>query len=268
MGLRFLNFRWSIHVSLKPGYFVVGTHVTVDSEAPSDTHAYARFTRRVQGVFIDAIIFMLILAVALMLAVWFASDHIARILGVTVAATWLFYEPLLVSLTGGTIGHYLCNIRVVDDDSGNISFVKAVARMIIKSLLGWYSFLAMAMTSRRQAVHDLLTRSTVQVRDLAKAEPYHFRSRRDPPTPPGIPAQVRRAAVIGVYLLVCFLLFALAMAALVPVGLVSRRCMDGQSCSAAGLAILILLSVIWGGMSAWAAFSGWRGQFWGARARQ
>ena len=136
MGLRFLNFRWSIHVSLKPGYFVVGTHVTVDSEAPSDTHAYARFTRRVQGVFIDAIIFMLILAVALMLAVWFASDHIARILGVTVAATWLFYEPLLVSLTGGTIGHYLCNIRVVDDDSGNISFVKAVARMIIKSLLG------------------------------------------------------------------------------------------------------------------------------------
>ena len=67
------------------------TDVTVDSE-----HAYARFTRRVQGVFIDAIIFMLILAVALMLAVWFASDHIARILGVTVAATWLFYEPLLV----------------------------------------------------------------------------------------------------------------------------------------------------------------------------
>ena len=133
-----------------------------------------------QGVFIDAIIFMLILAVALMLAVWFASDHIARILGVTVAATWLFYEPLLVSLTGGTIGHYLCNMRVVDDDRGNIGFVKAVARMIIKSLLGWYSFLAMAMTSRHQAVHDLLTRSTVQMRDLAKAEPYHFRSRRDP----------------------------------------------------------------------------------------
>jgi uncharacterized RDD family membrane protein YckC len=185
-----LNFRSSIHVSLKPGHFVAETDVTVDSE-----HAYARFTRRVQGVFIDAIIFMLILAVALMLAVWFASDHIARILGVTVAATWLFYEPLLVSLTGGTIGHYLCNMRVVDDDRGNIGFVKAVARMIIKSLLGWYSFLAMAMTSRHQAVHDLLTRSTVQMRDLAKAEPYHFRSRRDPRTPPGMPSQIRRAAV-------------------------------------------------------------------------
>ena len=157
--------------------------MTVDSEASPDTHAYARFTRRVQGVFIDVIIFMLILAVALMLAVSFASDHIARILGATVAATWLFYEPLLVSLTGGTIGHYLCNMRVVDDHGGNISFIKAFARMIIKSLLGWYSFLAMAMTSRHQAVHDLLTRSTVQMRDLGKAQPYHFRGRREPLTP-------------------------------------------------------------------------------------
>ena len=90
---------------------VAETEVTVDSEASSDTHAYARFTRRIQGVFFDAIIFMVILAAALMLAVSFASDHIARILGATVVVTWLFYEPLLVSLTGGTIGHYLCNMR-------------------------------------------------------------------------------------------------------------------------------------------------------------
>lgn len=148
---------------------VAETEVTVDSEASSDTHAYARFTRRIQGVFIDVIIFMVILAAALLLAVSFASDHIARILGATVVVTWLFYEPLLVSLTGGTIGHYLCNMRVVDDGGGNVSFIKAFARMIIKSLLGWYSFLTMAMTSRHQAVHDLLTRSTVQMRDLTKA---------------------------------------------------------------------------------------------------
>ena len=60
----------------------------------------------------------------------------------TVVATWLFYEPLLLSLTRGTIGHYLCNVRVVDDRVGNISLIKAFAHMIIKSLLGWYSFLA------------------------------------------------------------------------------------------------------------------------------
>jgi hypothetical protein len=83
--------------------------------------------RRVQGVCIDAIVFMLIMAGALIIAVSFGSDNIARILGFTVAATWLLYEPVLVSMTGGTVGHYVYNMRVVDDRSaGNISFGKAV----------------------------------------------------------------------------------------------------------------------------------------------
>jgi uncharacterized RDD family membrane protein YckC len=242
--------------------------VTIANEASADPHAYARFTRRVQGVLVDAIIFMLILAGALVVAVSLASDNIVRILGFTVAATWLFYEPLLVSLTGGTIGHYLCNMRVVDDRGGNVGFVKAVARVVIKSLLGWYSFVAMAMTSRHQAVHDLLTKSTVQIRDLTKAQPYHFRARRDGITPPGIASPVRRIAVILAYLLPCFVLFTLAMAALAPTGLVSRGCIEGDPCSAAELLILILLWVAWGGMSIWAAVLGWRGQLWGARAQR
>ena len=103
-------------------------------------NAYARFTRRVQAVLVDTIIFMFILAGALAVAVSFASDSIARILGFTVAATWLFYEPLLVSLTGGTIGHYLYNMRVVDDRGGNVGFLTAIARVLIKSLLGLVLF--------------------------------------------------------------------------------------------------------------------------------
>src|SRR5215475_7135712 len=99
----------------------------------SDTQAYVRFTRRVQAVLVDTIIFMIILAAALAVAVSFGSDNITRVVGFTVAATWLFYEPLLVSLTGGTIGHYLRNMRVVDDRGGNVGFVKAIARVVIKS---------------------------------------------------------------------------------------------------------------------------------------
>jgi uncharacterized RDD family membrane protein YckC len=240
--------------------------VTAASEAARDPHAYARFTRRVQGVLIDAIIFMFILADALAIAVFFGSDNIARVVGFTVAATWLFYEPLLVSMTGGTIGHYLCNMRVVDDRGGNVGFVKAVARVVIKSLLGWYSFIAMAVTSRHQAVHDLLTNSTVQIRDLAQAQPHHFIGRRRGMTAPGMPSTVHRSAVIAAYLSACFVLFTLAMAALAPAGLVSRQCIDGNPCSVAELAILSLLWVAWAGMSIAAAVLGWRGQLWGARA--
>ena len=241
--------------------------VTTASESSPDRHAYARFTRRVQGVLIDAIIFMFILADALAIAVFFGSDNIARIVGFTVAATWLFYEPLLVSMTGGTIGHYLCNLRVVDDRGGNVGFLKAIARVIIKSVLGWYSFIGMAMTSRHQTVHDFLTNSTVQIRDLTKAQPHHFIGRRDGITAPGMPSPVERVAVIVAYLLAGFLLFTLAMAALAPVGLVSRQCIDGDPCSATELLIVSLLWVAWAGLSIWAAVLGWRGQLWGARAQ-
>ena len=244
------------------------TDVTIANEASSSRHAYARFTRRVQGVLVDAIIFMFILAGTLAVAVSLASDNITRILGFTVAATWLFYEPLLVSLTGGTIGHCLYNMRVVDDRGGNVGLLKAIARVVIKSLLGWYSFVAMAMTSRHQAVHDFLTKSTVQIRDLTKAQPHHFRVRRDEVMAPGMPSPMRRIAVISVYLLSFFVLFALAMAAVAPIGLVSRRCIDGDPCSAAELVILRSLWVAWAGMSIGAAVLGWRGQLWGARLRR
>ena len=55
-------------------------------------------------------------------------------------------------MAGGTVGHMLCNLRVVDDRSGrNVGIPKAIARVIIKSLLGWYSFISMATTRRRCA---------------------------------------------------------------------------------------------------------------------
>jgi uncharacterized RDD family membrane protein YckC len=232
--------------------------VTVASEGSPDSHAYARFTRRVQGVLIDAIIFMVILAGALIVAVSFASDNIARILGFTVAATWLFYEPLLVSMTGGTIGHYLCNIRVVDDRGGNVGFLKAIARVAIKSFLGWYSFVAMALTSRHQAVHDLLTKSTVQIGDLAKAQTRHFAGRRNEVTGPGMPPPLAELPSSSP---IC------SSVSRVPAGLVSRRCIDGYPCSAAELVVLSLLWLVWAGTSIGAFILGWRGQLWGARAQ-
>jgi uncharacterized RDD family membrane protein YckC len=242
--------------------------VTTAGDASSDTQAYVRFTRRVQAVLVDTIIFMIILAAALAVAVSSASDNIARIVGFTVAATWLFYEPLLVSLTGGTIGHYLYNMRVVDDRGGNVNFLKAVARVLIKSLLGWYSFVAIAMTYRHQAVHDLLTSSTVQIRDLAKAQPHHFRGRRETISPPGMPSFVQRGAIVAAYLLSCFVLFSLAMASLGPVGLVSRQCIDGEPCSTMEFVVLTLLWVAWAGASIWAAVAGWQGRLLGARAER
>jgi uncharacterized RDD family membrane protein YckC len=140
----------------------------VETEAVAP--AYGRFSRRLKAVVIDWMIMISVLVAALFAAVAIHSDRVGRILGITVVSVWLLYEPLLVSITGSTIGHYRTNLRVVDNRThGNISFMKAVVRVIIKSVLGVYSFVTMATTSRRQAVHDLLTQSTVQIRDRSKA---------------------------------------------------------------------------------------------------
>jgi uncharacterized RDD family membrane protein YckC len=242
--------------------------MSIETANPAETHAYGRFTRRLTAVVVDSIVFMLIMAGALIVAVSFKSDNVARILGFTVVATWLLYEPILVSMTGATIGHHLYNLRVVDDRGGNISFGKAVVRVVIKTLLGWYSFITMAMTSRHQAVHDLLTHSTVQIKDLTKAQPHHFATRREQLTAPGMPSMPRRVVVILAYLFVCLAVFSIAIAvAAVPAGLVSERCIDGAPCTGTELIVLSVAWLAWAGMSIWTAVLGWQGRLWGARAQ-
>jgi uncharacterized RDD family membrane protein YckC len=207
-------------------------NVAVESATSLDSSAYSRFTRRLQGVIVDSIVMMAIMVLALVLAVTFASDHVARILGFTVVITWLLYEPLLVSMISGTVVHLFLNMRVVDDRTGgNVTFGNAVLRMVIKTVLGWYSFIAMAVTSRHQAVHDLLTKSTVQIRDLAKTAPHHFSGRREATVSPGTPSGRRRIVVIIAYLLGWFGICLLAFVGLAQIGLISIQCLNNDVCS-------------------------------------
>ena len=82
-------------------------------------------------------IFLILTAAALAIATAMQSNNVGRILGFTFVAILLLYEPVLVPLTGGIVGHYLCNLRVIDDRTGgNISVLKAAARALIKSVLG------------------------------------------------------------------------------------------------------------------------------------
>jgi uncharacterized RDD family membrane protein YckC len=138
--------------------------------SPRPAPRYARFSRRLRAMLIDWILALTVLYGALLLATTASNDDFSRGLGILVVVTLVLYEPILVSRMGSTLGHYFTNLRVVDDrDGGNIGFARAFARSIIKTVLGLYSFVILAATRRNQALHDLLTRSTVQIRDPAKA---------------------------------------------------------------------------------------------------
>lgn len=228
---------------------------------------YARFSRRFRGIVLDWMIVMAILFGALTVASTVRNDNFSRALGILVVAVLLLYEPILVSFTGSTLGHYFTNLRVVDERSGgNVSFLKACARVAIKGVLGLYSFVILAAKRRNQAVHDLLTKSTVQIRNPAKASPGHYVDERNDPADANLPARWRRVAAIFVYLVLMLLAYLNIMMGLNAAGIVSNACVGNVShCSAgervldAAAAVLILL------LMALIIARGWKGRLFGAR---
>src|ERR1700737_836445 len=193
---------------------------------------YARFSRRLRGIVVDWIIAMTVIFGAVFVAATIANDIFSRALGVAVIVALLLYEPVLVSYTGGTLGHYSTNLRVVDDRSGgNGSFLKACARVVIKAMLGWYSFVILAATRRNQAVHDLLTRSTVQIRDPARARPGQYITERVELAASGMPAGVGGTVCFCVFSFLVFVVFVVALNMMVATGGLSRSCLNNGSCS-------------------------------------
>jgi uncharacterized RDD family membrane protein YckC len=239
------------------------------SSQTSDEPKYGRFSRRLQGLMIDSIVMSILLAVALFVAVSLQSDNVGRILGFSVVAIFLLYEPVLVSLTGSTIGHLATNLRVVDNRTGkNVNFPKAVVRAVIKGVLGLYSFFTMAFTRRHQALHDVLTNSTVQIRDQTRARPHQYSLARAVPADRSTPSALRRIAVIAAYgIAVTCIIF-------IPIDLInaaypifSDDCLDHDICSVRdniildGLLAFCFIAVVL------IAILGWRGKLWGARSR-
>ena len=227
---------------------------------------YARFSRRLRAMFIDWVLALAVVFGAILIAVSVGNAVFSRLLAFAVALFFVLYEPLLVSRTGGTVGHWFTNLRVVDDRTGgNLPLRTAFIRAAIKALLGVYSFIVMMATRRNQAVHDLLTHSTVQIRDAAKAEPHQFITERTELANPTMPSARRRIAVIGGYLVLALLAYTIAFALMSGLGAISDACIDNDVCSASenvlqavtGVAILVTAAVLIG--------LGWRGQLYGAR---
>ena len=215
---------------------------------------------------LDWILALAVIYGALLLASTVGNDDFSRALGIPVAIALLLYEPILVSRTGGTLGHYFANLRVVDDrGGGNIGFARACARFVIKEVLGLYSFVILAVTRRNQAVHDLLTQSTVQIRDPAKASPDQYIAARADFPAAAMPSPSRRIAVTCGYLLLIAIVYVFIVGRLVPSGAVSDACIDRNFCSAGERMFSLLLGTGLLGSCAVCIALGWRGRLFGAR---
>lgn len=247
--------------------FAQTMHQAVPTEAQQESSspgaAYARFPRRLLALVADGGVLVGAFVLLTMLAAFTGADAVVRGTLVALLFGFLLYDPVLVAVAGGTLGHRWANLRVVADETGgNLPFGRAVVRALVKGILGLPSFLLMAVTSRHQALHDVASRSTVQVRDLARARAYHYAPERPrEPEPVGV-SRLRRVLVILAYSFGIYIVLALA-----PAPFVSDACLVSDACSPTENLVLTLVGTVWLGGSAWVLVRGWRGRLPGCRSR-
>jgi hypothetical protein len=91
----------------------------------------------------------------------------------------VLWEPLFVSITGGTIGHHLIGLRVVSSTTGkNLNIFASFLRFIVKFFLGSVSVIFIFITRYHQAMHDGLARSLVVIKHPENKPEYELLSAR------------------------------------------------------------------------------------------
>lgn len=132
------------------------------SQADKSTQIYLHISNRIKAAFIDAVIIIVLMLLFTDIFSRFESvpDYYKIIAFVFV---FLVYEPLMVSVFGYSVGHFLNDLRVKrhSNPSKNINILLALLRFVTKSLLGWISLLTISGNVERRAIHDMLADSVV-----------------------------------------------------------------------------------------------------------
>lgn len=122
---------------------------------------YPELTDRIQSTFIDTVFIVILMFIFSALLEKFDNTpewiRVALFIGI-----WVVYEPLCTCL-GATLGNYFKKIRVraVTNTHKRINFFQALARYIVKLLLGWLSFLTIGSNAEKRAIHDFVGGSVV-----------------------------------------------------------------------------------------------------------
>lgn len=217
---------------------------------------------RMRAVVIDTAITAAVVAAVVIISSFVDGvPQSGRVLVAIILGQLLLYEPLLVSRYGATLGHRSANLRVVaDSTNGNPGFLQAFGRYVLKATLGVFSFIAMLLTSRHQAVHDVLSRTTVQVRDLSTAEDYLVERSESFATSPTMPSAWRRLGIILAYEVVAYFASGFLVLLVDP-----SDCAAGGPCTSSARAVVEVVGLLSIVLFLTIIVLGWRGLLWGAR---
>lgn len=209
------------------------------------TSIYPRLIRRVQALIIDSVILSFLLVSLIFLI---SSDAIALrwLRAIILLFPLLFLEPILVSCSGGSIGHHLLNLKVQNASKNKrINLFFAFIRFILKVILGWVSIIFVLTTKKHQAVHDLLVNSVVVHKYPTKVQEHEALGENLIEEEGYIyPSKLRRIFMIILYnILLLFLIRVLSIFLLSGACLYNNNCTPVEEVISYGIRIILIISV-------------------------
>lgn len=201
---------------------------------------YPRLSRRIQAILLDSFVVPVSALGALILVSQFTEQGIYS----AIAACLVIFilEPLLVSTTGGSLGHHVFGIRVINKNhGGNINIFSALIRFIAKIILGFFSLVIYFTTTKYQAIHDYLAGSIVVIKHPERFDDFEALKKRVIEQPGYLyPSKFRRVILIAVYnLLLLFLITQLSSL------FMSELCSLFYQCSEMERWLTFGLQIIW-----------------------
>lgn len=226
----------------------------------SQTPIFPRLLRRVRASLIDSVINILIIILW-----WIVLPYLQLLPGPAKLALpimlWLVLDPLLVSTTGGTVGHHIMKIKIVDTRSlHRIGLLRALCRSILRTWLGWLSLIFTLCTKNHQALHDLVLRSCVLLTHPEVMPASERRTQQLPDKNYNYPPIWRRTLLVILYLLLWLFAFYIASNLLV-----SNSCAYNFQCTNPEKALHLMMSLIFWFVAGVILVFGCRGLLPGAR---
>ncbi|WP_444894044.1 RDD family protein [Microbulbifer sp. JMSA004] len=221
---------------------------------------YPKLSRRLRALMIDSLVLVVVVAfsIAVGTSIGLKNDVYQSAL---ILMPIILFEPVLVSLTGGNVGHHLMGIRIRKVGANKkINIFQALVRTFFKLFLGVPSLIAILTSKKRQAVHDFLSVSLVVVKDPASLPGYEVLDERTESLDYKYPGKVRRLVVVGVYLLLSML-----FASMISFFSVSELCAFRQICSQLESSMQFLISLCFWVSAFVLPWLGWSGRLYGAR---
>lgn len=120
---------------------------------------YPSLLDRIQSAFIDTILILILIMTFFSISDKYDLPNVVKMIFVGLL---LAYEPIAMTI-GCTLGNYIKRIRVksYSDTTKRINILQAIIRYAIKMLLGWISFFTIHRSTKRRAIHDMISGSVM-----------------------------------------------------------------------------------------------------------